>query len=422
MSPLDFLVIIREDSVIAQTKPFSQSAQQAMLQSLREKRAVYSVALPDQSSILFVIAPSVDGTHTLAGGIFLSSSNLFEMVTHHLTHSQRQPKMAITAQNSVLFHSIPEKIGISISDDPMLSSSIGSSELSSVAHRSLDVVDADGNRNLVASCYSPISGWEVVVYTPYDAILHPLGHIIPIVMLVLGTSFLIIGLIIHIFHSIHVKGPLTHLKTVLETASQGDLKVVVKGCKVNREIHELYKDVNFMISEVDVLQSALVSQAQRDPLTGLFNRRSFEEVLKRETARSKKINQPLSMLVLDIDHFKSYNDNFGHPEGYNLLQSLAALFQNSVRAVDVVARLGGEEFAILLPGSNIQLATTVAEKIRASVENSSDFRRPCTISIGVATTRGNGFTEEQLYQSADRALYQAKVTRNSVATTFIETD
>ncbi|HET9032004.1 MAG TPA: diguanylate cyclase [Dokdonella sp.] len=161
------------------------------------------------------------------------------------------------------------------------------------------------------------------------------------------------------------------------------------------------------------LQETLRMQSLRDPLTGLFNRRYLEASFEREIQRAERRNIPLSVLMLDVDHFKQFNDTFGHDAGDALLAHLGTLLSKIVRSEDVSCRYGGEEFTILMPEADIELAQSRAEEICAAVRNMDVLHRnlslgKVTISIGVATWGEHGRTPEELLRNADNALYMAK--------------
>jgi len=165
------------------------------------------------------------------------------------------------------------------------------------------------------------------------------------------------------------------------------------------------------------LQESLASAAElavRDGLTGLFNRRAFDDRLTDEVQRAGRYQRPLTLLMIDIDHFKHYNDQHGHPEGDTLLRELSALFQGCVRSTDFVARYGGEEFAVILPETNPANAVAVADTILQRVCAHEFLYRETqpggalTVSIGMAGTDDSPPDAERLRLTADRALYQAK--------------
>lgn len=154
--------------------------------------------------------------------------------------------------------------------------------------------------------------------------------------------------------------------------------------------------------------------ARTDPLTGLVNRRVFEERLDEEVHRAQRYAHPLSVVMADLDHFKRYNDTHGHQAGDVALQQLGEILQANVRETDLVARYGGEEFVILLPETSKAGALALAEKIRAAVEmhpfpyeNSHPSRR-LTLCLGVAAYREGVEDSKALLRRADEALYQAK--------------
>ena len=167
-------------------------------------------------------------------------------------------------------------------------------------------------------------------------------------------------------------------------------------------------------------ESALELASNTDPMTGVSNRRHFMPLLRQEINRGHRLNHRVSLLMLDIDHFKRINDTYGHPTGDLVICTLADICRKESREIDAVARLGGEEFAILLPETAMQEALAVAERVRAAVENIrvkslGDVELRFTVSIGVAEQQPEDKSEEQLVGLADTALYQAKTSgRNRV--------
>jgi diguanylate cyclase (GGDEF)-like protein len=153
----------------------------------------------------------------------------------------------------------------------------------------------------------------------------------------------------------------------------------------------------------------LAQLAATDELTELANRRRFTEGLRMELARSRREGTPLALLLVDIDHLKRINDSHGHPAGDAAIRHVAGILRKARRETDLAARLGGEEFALLLPGTDVAGAVTVAETIRerlASTQTVSAFT--VTVSIGVSTSPEDGLEEEELVRAADRRLYAAK--------------
>jgi diguanylate cyclase (GGDEF)-like protein len=161
------------------------------------------------------------------------------------------------------------------------------------------------------------------------------------------------------------------------------------------------------------LQATLRLQAIRDPLTDLYNRRFMEEALRREIHRSTRTGNHLSVVMLDLDYFKRFNDTFGHPAGDTLLKAVARVIQLQVRGEDTACRYGGEEFALILPNSGLDDARRCAERIRDEVrrlhvEHRGQSLGQVTLSVGVATFPTHGASGAAILQSADAALYEAK--------------
>jgi diguanylate cyclase (GGDEF)-like protein len=149
-----------------------------------------------------------------------------------------------------------------------------------------------------------------------------------------------------------------------------------------------------------------------DGLTQVHNKRHFHETLDREVSRSSRYDRPMSLVVFDIDHFKKVNDTHGHLAGDALLRQLASIVRGRIRREDLFARVGGEEFAVLLPEIDLAGAATFADKIRKVIEVATfhfeDVTIGVTSSFGCATLRPPYATGEQLYKAADAALYAAK--------------
>ena len=171
-----------------------------------------------------------------------------------------------------------------------------------------------------------------------------------------------------------------------------------------------------LTKQLQVANAALQEMAVVDSMTGLANRRRFDVFLQQEWQRSGRTHLPLSLLLVDIDHFKKFNDRYGHPDGDDCIRSVAEVIRKAAhRVTDIAARYGGEEFAVVLTETPAEGAMTVAEAIRADVER---LRIPhadsptgwVTVSVGVATrdAKNQYDTATDLVAACDRALYQAK--------------
>lgn len=178
-----------------------------------------------------------------------------------------------------------------------------------------------------------------------------------------------------------------------------------------RKLQEAHDQLQEQVTEITRLQESVRDQAIHDALTGLFNRRYLEETLPRELASSRRRNAPMSVILLDVDHFKTVNDTFGHQAGDRTLQRLAALLDESTREGDIACRYGGDEFVLVLPDTSLADAMDKAEALRMgcrSLELDQDGLPGVTISLGVACSPDHGDDSGLILLVADRALYQAK--------------
>ena len=227
-------------------------------------------------------------------------------------------------------------------------------------------------------------------------------------------------------------GGVSRRHAMLERSADGIIQIVdlesrngtfVNGEKVSRAILKDGDKIQvgwsaiFKLTFQDELDEALLhgmfEASRRDPLTRAANARGFSEALSREHAFAQRHRRVLSVLAFDLDHFKSVNDTYGHAAGDYVLKRLVDVVGGMIRREDVLGRLGGEEFAIVLRDIPLSGALDCAERIRATVERTvfetTDARIPVTVSVGVATLQpGDPATPAALLESADRAMYEAK--------------
>jgi diguanylate cyclase (GGDEF)-like protein len=161
------------------------------------------------------------------------------------------------------------------------------------------------------------------------------------------------------------------------------------------------------------LREALRTQSVRDALTGLYNRRYLEETLEREMRRAARAEQSLGILMIDLDHFKNFNDTYGHDAGDAVLRETGASLTKGIRAEDFVCRFGGEEFVVILPTADPETSRTRAERLRTKMRELTIMYQGkslgmVTISVGVAAFPAHGTSPKELMAAADAALYEAK--------------
>lgn len=166
------------------------------------------------------------------------------------------------------------------------------------------------------------------------------------------------------------------------------------------------------VTENKQTEAALQDLAWHDPLTGIMNRSHFFDRADEELMRAARYQRPLAILMLDLDHFKQINDSYGHAAGDQVLLSVCERWRNSLRSVDLLARLGGEEFVVLMPETGVEGATVAAERLRMTVAepavslNGKEIR--CTVSIGVSIMHDEDHSIDDALHRADNALYRAK--------------
>jgi len=170
---------------------------------------------------------------------------------------------------------------------------------------------------------------------------------------------------------------------------------------------EIARRILAVQDELERRNALLAELAHSDELTGVKNRRWFREALDVQFEASRR-RGPLSLVILDVDRFKSFNDTFGHPAGDEVLKAVAASLRDGVRQSDEVARIGGEEFAILLPETGADVARDLAERLRAGIAGRPWPLRMITASLGVASIGPGTASPAELVEHADRALYAAK--------------
>jgi diguanylate cyclase (GGDEF)-like protein len=194
------------------------------------------------------------------------------------------------------------------------------------------------------------------------------------------------------------------------------LRILARQVIAQLELRKQLRALNITILQKEVVERDLLNSraellklSNTDELTGLFNRRAFNERLDEAMRLSNRHKWPLSLLLIDADHFKSFNDTFGHPEGDHVLKTVADCARQLFRDTDVCARIGGEEFAIVLPNTTSEGAITIAGRFRDTLRKAYWPKREVTVSIGVATRAGVEKADAfDLITRADRALYLAK--------------
>ncbi len=204
----------------------------------------------------------------------------------------------------------------------------------------------------------------------------------------------------------YVSKPLNHC------ILQARMKAASRFINLRKQAARDQEEVRRTLSELGILNRQLTTMALEDQLTTLPNRRSGLEYFEKEWSRSTRSQEPVLCMILDIDHFKNVNDTYGHDAGDVVLQKTAAVMKSCMRDSDVVCRFGGEEFLVICPGADVEVAKILGDRLRTAVENniidSPEFKGNITISIGVAVRSEWQSSPKDLIKRADEALYAAK--------------
>ncbi len=198
------------------------------------------------------------------------------------------------------------------------------------------------------------------------------------------------------------------------------LNVARRIITMEEQLRSRSSELERMHAELERRNTLLAEIASCDGLTGLKNHRYFREALEAQFSLARRKGMPLSVVMLDVDQFKPFNDTFGHPAGDDVLREVARLLRDNVRDHDVVARYGGEEFAVLLPASDVEASRALAERLRGAIERHSWPLRPITISLGASTMTPRVARPIALIEQADRSLYHSKAEGRNLVTHAVD--
>jgi diguanylate cyclase (GGDEF)-like protein len=273
-----------------------------------------------------------------------------------------------------------------------------------------------------------VDRWSVIAELSTDLAFVQLRSFRNMAFLLIGVLLLVVGFTAYRLGILIVR-PLERLAHGAAEVAMGELDVDLPESRVG-EVGALTKVFNEMVARVRQGRQELAGANNRlrakneelerlsvtDGLTGLTNHRALMQRLGEESQRSRRSGHPFSIIMVDVDHFKQYNDTFGHPQGDLVLKQVGGLLREATRAVDCVARYGGEEFAVILPETALSGALEVAERIRLRIEGAEFPGGKVTASLGVAENPRHGEQGADVLAAADAGLYIAKRGgRNQVA-------
>jgi len=252
----------------------------------------------------------------------------------------------------------------------------------------------------------PSLNWVVVAEIPSTEAFSQVRRLRNVTLGIVTLLLAVVGALAYLLSTLIVR-PLNRLTQAAGEVARGDLAV---GLPVTTggEVGYLTEVFNNMVARLRESRTELERLSVTDPLTGLYNRLRMMEVLDNEVRRSRRMHHPFSVVMADVDLFKRYNDEHGHLAGDTVLKRVAAIMRESSRDVDFVARYGGEEFLIMMPETEIEGATEVAERIRKKLAAEKLPAGRITLSLGVSAFPRHGDSPDPLIAAADGALYEAK--------------
>lgn len=375
------------------------------VESLHAKAPIVSTPYyaVDGNYVVLISSPIFDSSGTylgyIGGSIYLEHPNILNDLLEQHFHQDGSYIFVVDGNRQIIYHPNPERIGSYVLDNQAIN------DVTKKISGSAQVTNSKGIEMLAG--FTPIqsTNWGVIAQRPLAATLSGLEHLIRKVVsrtipLTLFT-FAFIWLL-----ALWISRPLRELADTAVKIGTPDAHGYLQRIKPwYFEAHELKKG---FLKGLGLITSQLIQlkeQATTDPLTGAINRRSLEELLK--TLEQNKTY--FSVLAVDIDHFKKVNDTFGHPAGDKVLIRLVQKINQLSREQDIVARVGGEEFLLILPNTDIDTALVIAERLRMSVEQMQiEPIGSIQVSVGVSASSETNKSGVEIIKQADEALYQAK--------------
>ena len=335
----------------------------------------------------------------IGGTIYLRQKSILNELLGEHYYRDGSYIAVLDNERRILYHPDANRVGEVVKPRPLTEAPKSS------PNGSLMVTNLAGKAMLAGYAVVPSSGWEIVTQRPTDATLKPLEGLMYKVLRHLTPLAIVTLLIVWLFSRL-IARPLWLLARSANEMDKPDVSSNI------REIPSWYFESTqlkrALLIGISLLQKKigkLKFETQTDPMTGLFNRRGLAMTLESVV----QLRQQFSAITLDIDHFKAINDSYGHDIGDEVIKSLAEQIRHSARESDILCRVGGEEFLVLLPGTPLAEAGMIAERLRQNVETLMlPGIQPITISLGVAHWNQQQGEPDKALKRADEALYRAK--------------
>lgn len=335
----------------------------------------------------------------IAGTIYLNEPNAFKTLLGEHYSKDGSYVYVVDSDGRVIYHQDPSRINDIVTKNKVVQAVTSGKDGAQL------VENTKGVKMLAGYSAVASTGWGVVAQKPLEVALAPSFDRVQEVI-IKSVPLMFVSIIIVLWAAARIANPLQQLASLTEESLD---KKNIEGLKsVSGWYFEAYSLKNALVRSLSFLHgqvSFFKDQSTVDPLTGITNRRTMDSMLA-EWLASKV---PHVIILLDLDHFKSVNDTYGHAVGDKVLQFLARQMESVAREGDVCCRYGGEEFVMLLPNTIVEEATLVAEQLRKTLADTvSPCGRPITLSAGIAAYPAMANTTEALIEAADDALYLAK--------------
>ncbi|WP_413529916.1 sensor domain-containing diguanylate cyclase [Rahnella inusitata] len=375
------------------------------LEALKQRRPMISkpyISLA-KNLVIIISTPIINAQGEylgyIGGTIYLRQKSILNELLGEHYYRDGSYIAVLDNERRILYHPDANRIGEVVKPRPLTEA------VKRNANGSLMVTNLAGQAMLAGFAVVPSSGWEIVTQRPTDSTLKPLEGLMFKVLRHLTPLALVTLLVVWLFSRL-ISRPLWLLARSANEMDKPDVSTNI------REIPSWYFESTqlkrALLIGINLLQKKigkLKFETQTDPMTGLFNRRGLAMTLETVV----QLRQQFAAITLDIDHFKSINDSYGHDIGDEVIKSLAEQIRHNARESDILCRVGGEEFLVLLPGTQLGEAEMIAERLRENVETLVlPGIRPITISLGVAYWNQQQGEPEKALKRADEALYQAK--------------
>ncbi len=389
----------------------------------KEKRFIISSPYTSLSGnyIIFISQPIFDDSGNylgyIGGSLYLNNRRILNEFMNTQFSNDSFNTYVIDKEGTIIYHHDIKQIGTKFSDPVILSSINGQDK------GGFMMPDEQGIPSPASFIRTQKSGWIIITQQSFHSIEEALNNVM-VNVLKQGTPLGIVTLMMLSILAYYIAKPLRQLaKSASSMEQQGVINKIRSVKAWYLEVEQLKRVLLMGTVLLHKRIGRLSSEAHTDPLSGMLNRRGMLESMEEVRGEYKKV----SVIAIDIDHFKVINDSFGHDMGDEVIRKLSQQIRKNFRKTDLVCRIGGEEFLILLPGADIHVATVIAERLRNNVANTiympGSQHHQVTISVGVTTFNPQKSTLDVAIKTADNALYKAKNSgRNQVVVEYLSDD